>query len=159
MIKAMAAFDDKNGLATDAGIPWDLPSDREYVHRKIFGTPVLMGYRTYQERKGPRKDGQSFVVVRPGTKLQDGFIPVENLDSFLAGYKDTTETVWIMGGAKVYEHTLNQIQELYVTRVQGDFNCTKFFPRFEDQFTKVQERPKIEENGLKFHYEIWRRNS
>lgn len=151
----MAAIDDRYGIATEQGIPWDLPADRENVHRAIKGQPVLMGYRTYQERQGPRKDGQSFVITRPNTELQDGFLPVTDIAKFLQAYKGTDSDIWIMGGAKVYAELLIEIEELYVTRVSGDFNCTKFFPKFEGLFERVSSEPQQIENGVNFHYEFW----
>lgn len=159
MIKAMAAIDDKRGIANDAGIPWDLPTDREQVHKAIAGQPVIMGYRTYLERKGPRSDAKSYVITRPDTKLADGFIPVTDVVQFLADYQNDKPNIWVMGGAKVYQELLAYIEELYLTRVNGDFGCTKFFPDFESSFDLQEQAPILEENGISFRFERWRQNS
>lgn len=160
MIKAMAAIDSKKGIANEHGIVWDLPADREHVHQAIKGQAVLMGYRTYLERKGPRTDGgKSYVIVRPETELNDGFVPVADVANFLEAYRNGSDDVWIMGGAKVYQDLLPEISELHITRVEGDFKCTKFFPDFETSFTKVESQPPIQENGISFHYEKWLQNT
>lgn len=156
MIKALVAFDDDLGIANEAGIPWDLPSDREHVHQLIANQPVLMGYRTYQERKGPRKNGRSFVITRPDTQLQDGFEAVIDVKSFLEDYKGSAQDIWVMGGSKVYQQLLPDIEELIVTRIKGKFGCTKFFPAFEDHFSLQNKQPEQIENGLHFNYETWR---
>ncbi|MEO5627406.1 MAG: dihydrofolate reductase [Candidatus Saccharimonadales bacterium] len=158
MIKAILAIDQANGLATDAGIPWDIPTDQNYVHQTISTQPVVMGYRTYQEMKVLPKNDPSFVVIHPGTKLRDGFVAVSDVNQLIKKYQNSKQTLWVIGGAKIYQELLPQTQELYVTRVGSLFNCTKFFPEFEAQYTMIETSPPKQENGIPFHFEIWRRN-
>lgn len=155
MIYAIAALDEKDGIATSDGIPWDLPSDRDYVHHKITGSAVIMGYKTYTERVKPRKDGDSFVIARASTPLRDGFRLVEDPVNFLKRYQSSSEVIWIAGGAKIYQELLPLTQKLYLTRINGDFNCTKFFPEFRQQFKLTSQSQEKTENKLKFCYEVW----
>lgn len=155
MIYAIAALDNKNGIADEKGIPWDLPADKTYFREKTTGCPILIGYGMYQEMEQPLPDRRNIVIVHPGTALREGFEPLEDTQGILDKYVDSQEILWIVGGAKVYEKLLSQTQRLYLTRIQADFNCTKFFPKFEDQFVLTQQSTAQEDNGLKFCYEIW----
>lgn len=157
MIYAVAAVDQKLGLATEAGIPWKLPVDQAHFRRLTQGSAVLTGFRAYQEYKSPLPDRQNFVIVHPGTELRDGFEPVEDAEAFIKKYQTSREVLWIIGGAKVYERLLSDTQTLYLTRIDHDFSCTKFFPAFEDQFELVESGQPQTENGLTFHFEVWQR--
>lgn len=154
MIRAIAAIDDKRGLADDQGIPWDLPSDRRYVREKTRGANMLMGYNTYLEFTKPLPERHWYVVTDGQEPLRDGFEPVTDLDRFMAS---PPENLWLFGGAGVFAQTIDYADELYLTRVRGDFGCTKFFPEFEDKFVLAEQSPPTEENGITFHYEIWKR--
>ncbi len=139
MIRAIAAIDDRRGLATDTGIPWHVPADVEHFRATVASSDVLMGYATYEEFQRPLPDCTNFVATRRGSTLRPGFVPVADLDSFLAG--DAGSGVWIIGGAQVYARTLPAVEELHLTRVAGDFHCTRFFPPFESAFQLVGDDP------------------
>ena len=155
MIFAIAALDQDRGIATDDGIPWKLPSDQAYFRDKTAGASIVMGYRMYQELKEPLPDRRNIVMIRPGTSLRPGFEGVEDVDGLIRLYKDSPETLWIVGGASVYEMLLPYTQKLYLTRIQAGFACTKIFPAFEDRFELLRQSGAQQENGLKFCYEIW----
>lgn len=155
MIYAIVALDSKNGIATDKGIPWDLPADRQYFRRKTVGAPVLMGYRVYEEAPSPLPERRNLVVVRPGTSLRKGFEPVEDVEAFIKPYHTSQEILWVIGGARIYEELLPRTHKLYLTRIEADFNCTKFFPKFEPAFRLAEQGPEQEDNDLTFRYEVW----
>lgn len=93
MIKAIVAADDKLGIATDTGIPWDLPTDKAYFREQTTGSPILMGYRMYQELEQPLPDRQNLVAVRPDTQLRPGFVGAENITALLDEYQNSPATL------------------------------------------------------------------
>lgn len=159
MISAIVAIDDKRGIATDTGIPWDLPTDRTYFREKTTGAPILMGYNMYKEFSDPLPNRRNLVQIRPGTEpLKHGFEAVEDVTNLLKQYHDSPDTLWIVGGAKLYSKFMPVTENLYITHVQGDFHCTKFFPEYESDYMMVHEEPTQTENGLKFRFEVWHSN-
>ena len=62
MIRAIAAIDNKNGLASETGIPWDLPTDRAFARKMTEGSNLLMGYGTYIEFSKPDKIYPSYLI-------------------------------------------------------------------------------------------------
>lgn len=157
MIYAIAAIDSKKGIADETGIPWNLPTDKAYFRAKTEGLPILMGYGFYKELEVPLPNRRNIVIIHPGTKLKAGFEAVEDAAKFLEPYIDSPDVVWIVGGAKVYERLLDYTQKIYLTRVDADYNCTKFFPDFETQFKRVEQGSKQAENNLDFWFEVWQR--
>jgi len=155
MIRFIAAIDSKHGLANDHGIPWQgkVPSDAKYFRKQTLHQTVLMGAVTYQEFDQPLPDRKNLVLTREPGPLRPGFEKVTDLETTLAKERD----LWIIGGAGVFAQTIDFADELYLTRLNKDFHCTKFFPDFEDTFELAETFPPITENGTTFHYETWKR--
>jgi len=139
VIRAIAAVDDRLGLSTDTGIPWSVPADVAHFRDTTAGVDVLMGFTTYAEFDRPMPGRVNFVATRRGGALRDGFRAVDDLTGLLSG--DHTGDLWVIGGATLYAAALPLTEALSLTRVEGDFGCTKFFPPFQDAFELVEDRP------------------
>jgi dihydrofolate reductase len=151
MIRLIAAVDSKLGIADDNGVPWKLSIDLKYFRSKTIGSNILMGFNTYKVLAGPLVGRNNFVLTHNKT-LREGFIPVHDLRHFLY---QVPRDIWVVGGAQVFEQTLPYANELYLTRIDKDFNCTKFFPQFEDKFKRKSVSPRHFENGVHFTFEVW----
>ncbi len=157
MIRTIVAIDEKRGLANDHGIPWQgkIPTDVKYYHDKIKQGTLLMGYGLYRELSKPYPGGINYVATsNKDEKLRAGFEPVYDAREFIKNAKDD---VWNLGGAGVIASTFDLIDELYITQLEGDFNCTKFFPEYEQEFEKVSESEPLTENGITFRFTVWKR--
>ncbi len=158
MIRCIVAIDDKRGMANEHGIPWQgkLPTDVAYFREKTIGSKVVMGYRTYEEFNAPLEGRENIVVSRPGTELRPGFVLLEDVASYL---KTTQDDVWVIGGGGLFAQTIELADELYITRIEGDYHCTVLFPEFDKNFT-VKSRSEMQtENDINFCFEVWERKS
>jgi dihydrofolate reductase len=155
MIRAIAAVDDRLGIATDAGIPWKVPADVAHFRELTTGSNVVMGYATYAEFAGPMPGRTNYVATGRTAALRDGFHPVKDLHLFLSEFEGD---LWIIGGATLYATTLDAVQEIALTRVAGDFGCTKFFPVFDTAFRLTAEDvPPVVEGVPAIRFQTWRR--
>lgn len=153
MIRAIVAIDSKFGLANNKGIPWDLPTDKKYFRAKVEHQAVLMGYKTYQEFTAPLSDKQNYVASKSKKDVKKGFKLVSDANKFL---KDFKNDIWIIGGASLYASTIDLVDELYITQLEGEFNCTKFFPAFKNDFKlDIKTKPQ-QENGITYTFQIWK---
>jgi dihydrofolate reductase len=157
VIRLIVAMDSRNGISDEHGIPWQgrIPTDTKYFREQTTHGVIVMGYRTYEEFAHPLQDRENFVVSRPGTSLRPGFAAVPNVGQFLTQHEE--ELVWVIGGAAVYAQALPAADELYITRLDGDFKCTTFFPSFDDAFSLATDLGTHVEGGITFRFEIWRR--
>jgi len=156
MIQVAAALDDNRGLANDQGIPWDLPGEVAHERQETKGGNMLMGYNTYLEFTTPPPDRQWFVLTDGMEPLRPGFRAVTDLKAFM---ENPPKNLWLFGGAGVFAQTIDYADELHLTRIEGDFGCTKFFPEFTDKFGLTQKSPPQLENGITYRYEVWKRKS
>jgi dihydrofolate reductase len=155
VIRLIAAIDEKRGLSTDTGIPWRLPGDVAHFRQLTVNGTVLMGRSTYEEFAAPMANRKNVVLTRSPDGLRPGFQGVTDLDSFLATQRGS-EKLWVIGGGAVYAEAIGQAEELSLTRVAGDFDCTKFFPPFEADFELVDRDQGHRENGVAYGFAEWR---
>jgi dihydrofolate reductase len=157
MIRFIAAIDSKNGIADEHGIPWQgkIPSDVKYYRDKVKGGTILMGYGLYKEISNPYPGGTNYVATsKTDERLREGFQPVPDARKFL---EEAKGDVWNLGGAGLFASTFDFADELYITQLDGDFNCTKFFPQFKEQFQLVSSSDPITENNITFRFQVWKR--
>jgi len=155
MVNLIAAIDIRRGIANDEGIPWKLPIDSHYFRAQIKGSIVIMGKRVYDELVHPFEGCNNFVLTHQVDNLREGFSLTNNLNSFIQEHSN--ETIWVVGGALLYEQTLPFADQLYLTQLDTDFSCTKFFPIFSNNFILLSETPKQKENNISFSFQIWRK--
>ncbi len=159
MIRFIAALDQKRGIANDHGIPWQgkVPTDVKYYHEKASHGILVMGYGLYKELSKPLKNDHDINYVATRDKdieLKPGFKVVSDARAFIEAQ---TEDVWNLGGAMLFESTMDLADEVYLTQLDSDFKCTKFFPEYEKDFNLVTRSEPITENGITFCFEIWQR--
>ncbi len=154
MIRFIAALDSKKGLADNNGIPWQgkIPGDVAQFRDKTIGGAVMMGAGWYKEQIKPLPNRRNLVATNTTEELRDGFEKITDARKFLG---ETKDDIWVGGGAGLFASTLDLADELYLTRIDKDFGCTKFFPNFEDKFTLKSESPPITENNITYHFQTW----
>jgi len=156
MIKALVAIDEKRGMANEHGIPWQgkIPTDNKYYHDSISTGTLIMGYGMYVEVSKPYPGGTNYVATNSDEPLREGFAAVKDARKFL---QEATDDVWNLGGPGLIASTLDLIDELYITQLEGDFNCTKFLPEYEQDFEKVSESEPVTENDITYRFTVWHR--
>lgn len=153
MIRMIAAIDTKRGIANESGIPWKIPADSKYYKWLIKDSIVIMAYGTYQTHEKPMSNKVNYVLTHE-TKLREGFEKLD-LEAFKKG--KLTGDVWIIGGESMFTEGLGIAEELYLTQVDGDFNCTKFFPEYEGGFKEKERHSTQYEGDLAFTLTVWER--
>ncbi len=155
MIRLIAAIDSQRGIATDSGIPWKLPGDTAYFHEKTASGTILMGWATYNEFGAPLHRRENFVLTTHSGPLRTGFRSIASLDQLVADHPD--EDIWVIGGATVYAETIGEAEQLLLTQVVGDFDCTKFFPPYQAEFQLAAQGDDCTEGGTTYRFETWQR--
>jgi dihydrofolate reductase len=160
VLRLIAAIDAKQGVANDQGIPWQgqLPTDAAYYREQTSNGMIVMGYGTYKEFSKPLHDRANYVVARPNSgELRAGFVGIGDMANFLDEH--AADLVWVIGGAALFAETLANADQLYLTQLDRDFHCTKFFPEFSDAFELQSSDGPHVESDITFHFDVWRRKS
>ena len=141
-IALIVAISEDGTIGDQGKIPWHILEDLQRFKRLTMGHPIIMGRRTH-ESIGKPLPGRTNIVL---TTAEDFAAPAEvlvlpSLGSALDHCRQQDEeTVFIIGGSKVYEAALPLADKLFVTeihrRVAGD---TKF-PNYDRREWKETAR-------------------
>ncbi len=112
-------------------IPWHLPEDFRWFKQATMGGVLVMGRKTYESIGKPLPGRETYVLSRT-TRSIEGVHNFSNLD--ILQEIDTDKTIWIAGGAEIYEQMLPLCQEIYLSRVHKSYQGDTKFPVFENGF-------------------------
>ncbi len=136
-IAAIVATDLKNGIGKDNQLLWHLPADLKFFKKTTLGCPIIMGRKTYESIGRLLPGRKNIIVTRNKAFKLDGAEVVESIEKALKSAK-TEEKVFIIGGAEIYNQSLEHVTELYRTLVKHEFEADTFFPRINhDEFNLV----------------------
>ena len=164
-ISLIVAIDSRGGIGKDNTIPWHISEDLKRFKRLTTGHTIIMGRKTWDSLpKKPLSGRLNIVLSRNPIKNwvnMDPDSPVYFLLDWGPILKIASEwekgkrnpEVFIIGGAQIFRQAIDMgiVNRLYLTRVEGDFDCDTFFPDYS-QFKKIINEKEGEENGMKYKY-------
>ena len=147
MIYHVVATANGRVIGKDNKLPWHYPADLKYFKQLTTGSTVIMGRKTFESIGRPLPNRMNFVISRTQSGKGEGFEYFNSVEDALKAVK--TEHAFIIGGANIYEQTLDLVQGIYMTRIYKDFEGDAYYPelppRFEEKIsTPLQEEPRIE---------------
>lgn len=131
MIRAILAHDAYWGIGKDGDLPWPKNSDDlAWFKESTAGGVVVMGRKTWESLPRKPLPGRKNAIVSNTMKLQNNVevIRPDIYKSRLATI-NYTDDVWIIGGAKLLEDSLDIIDELWFNDVGGVYDCDTFLPK------------------------------
>lgn len=162
MIKAILACDDKGGVSKDGTLPWPNNStDLQWFKSATSGHVVVMGSTTWNDPHMPRPlPNRTNVLV---TSRKDDYPGAETYieGNLISGLKLLELNypgliTWVIGGPNIVEQCLGAIEEFYISRIPGDYDCDTHLPlgKINALFEKTwsEEHP-----GVTF--EIWKKRN
>ena len=132
----VVAIDKNNGIGANNDLLWqrDLPADLAHFRKLTIGKSVIMGRKTFEGLGKPLMDRQNIVVSSAPTGVKG----VLTASSLKAAYALAQYDIRVMGGGKIYESAIDDMDRLYVTEVDATFSqATVFFPAID--MTKWKE--------------------
>ena len=162
MIKGIMAVDDKGGISRGKSMPWPKNSlDLQWFKKNTLNCVVVMGRKTWEDpfMPTPLKSRVNVLI----TKNDSNFFP--GADNYIN--KDVNKQIhelqkihidkhiFIIGGSEIIKLTIDIIQEFYLTRIYGNYNCEKFLDI--SMITNNMKLTKKIEGDNTCHFEIWKR--
>jgi len=131
---------DKNGvIGRNGDLPWRLSSDLKYFKQITMGKPIIMGRKTHESIGRPLPGRENVIVTRDSDYLASDCTVLNSLECVYAKYNHLDE-IMIMGGADLYQQTLDRAERIYLTEVHADCEGDTYFPEFDRGLWKEVER-------------------
>ena len=131
MIRAILACDNNWGIGKDGDLPWPHnPADLKWFKETTLNGSVVMGRNTWDSLPFKPLPKRHNVVVSSNMREQDG-VEVVRPDIYKSRIvtMNMTDNVWIIGGAQLIAGSLDIIDEIWLSRIEGTYNCDTFLPR------------------------------
>ena len=162
MIKGIIAVDEKGGISKGKSMPWPKNSkDLEWFKKNTTNNIVVMGRKTWEDpfMPVPLKSRINVLVTKndksafPGADYYFSDNIKKQIKDIQSKYKN--KDVFIIGGAEIISLTIDIIQEFYLTRIYGIYNCEKFL-----NISIIEENMKMVkkiDGDKSCHFEIWKK--
>jgi dihydrofolate reductase len=145
---AIVAMSANRVIGREGKLPWHYPEDLKFFKRTTLGHPILMGRATFDSIGRPLPGRQNIVLSRTMAP-REGVTVIREI-SELTQVCGEAETIFVIGGARVFEELLPQCDGLYLTYITKDYEGDVLLPPFEHLFTLKEIREKTED--LEFRY-------
>ena len=162
MIKAIMAVDEKGGISRGQSMPWPKNSiDLKWFKENTLNNIVVMGRKTWEDpfMPTPLKSRINVLITNKNKDLIEGadFYFNGNVNDEIQNIQSeyTDKDIFIIGGSEIINLTFSLIEQFYLTRIYGNYNCEKFI-----NISLIENNMKMIKkiNGdSSCHFEIWER--
>ena len=162
MIKAIMAVDEKGGISRGQSMTWPKNSiDLKWFKENTINNIVVMGRKTWEDpfMPTPLKSRINVLITSKDKDL------IEGADYYFSGdindqiqnlqleYMD--KDIFIIGGSEIIHLTFKSIEQFYLTRIYGNYNCEKFID--VSLIEKNMKMIKKIDGDASCHFEIWKK--
>jgi len=167
-IYLIVATDAQNGIGIKGKLPWKLKKDMAFFKKKTIKTQdtnklniVLMGRTTWEsipEDYRPLEARKNVVLTRNKDYVAKGATIVNSIDDAIAKADERIESIYVIGGAKVYEQFMKRrdLTGVYLTKIKKEYKCDTFFPKIPPSF-KYKKLREIEEDGVRYAFLLYKK--
>lgn len=136
MFSIIAAIGKNRELGKDNQLVFHIKDDMKFFRETTTGHAVVMGRKTWDSLPSKLKNRQNIVISSRDFDGPD--LIIHDIDQFIKDHKNTTEEIFIIGGASIYTAFLPYAKTLYLTEVDASApSATVFFPSFDKtKYTK-----------------------
>ena len=139
-------------------MPWHLPEDLAHLKRTTLGYPVIMGRKTWESipaKFRPLSGRTNIVLTRQSDWQASGAQHASNLREalLLCGHiHPAPSTVWVIGGAQIYEQALAIAHSVVITEIDADFEGDTLAPALDSSWRPTRRESHISSTGLAYSF-------
>jgi len=160
LISHLVAASENNVIGKNNQLPWNLPDDFKYFKNKTWGMPVIMGRNTF-ESLANSLPGRFNIVVTSQNLNKENIIVAHSIDEAIAkGIETDCKEIFIIGGGKIFEQSMNIVNRIYITRVHTIIDGDAFYPVIDEPYWERVSSDKHfadDKHAFDYTFEIWQK--
>ncbi len=131
--------EDKNRLIGREGVlPWNLPNEMKHFVNVTMGDVVVMGRKTYESIPNrPLKNRINIVLTSNENYEAPGAIVLHSKEEILNYVKNIEKPIHIIGGTTLFELFMDEVDLLYRTVVEEEFEGDTYMPEIDYKYFRV----------------------
>jgi len=164
MIKSLVvAASTNNAIGKKNELLWTLPNDMRFFKNVTWAMPVLMGRKTFEALGNKPLNGRLNIVLTSSKFFKaEGIVVVNNLrDAEFFAQENDYKELMIIGGAHVYQQTIDDADNIYITRVHHVFeDADAFFPAIDEKKFKLvlnEDHFADDKHAYDYSFQLWKR--
>lgn len=106
---------------------WRIPEDFAFFKKTTYGSPVVMGRKTWESIGRALPGRLNIVVSRRGVSLPKGVLSARTLSEALRAAGDA-KRIFVIGGGEIYRQAMPLADKIWLTRIDGNFDGDTWFP-------------------------------
>lgn len=151
----IVCMDELGGIGLNNQLLFNIPEDLTYFREKTLGNVCLCGRKTYESFHKPLKRRiVKWISKHWEDDIAKGLDVCKTYSNLL-----NTDSIYIIGGASIYNQTSDIVDELLITIVDAKVEADTYYT-IPDGFVKVWESEEqvCTVNGVTFKFTKWKRN-
>jgi len=139
-IAIIVGMDEQGVIGVDDRLPWRLSADLQNFKATTMGKPIIMGRKTHESIGRPLPGRENIIITRNSEYQSEGCVVLHSLDDAFEHCREAEE-VMIMGGAELYQQTLDVASRIYLTEVHARVAGDTWFPDYDrDAWREIERR-------------------
>lgn len=141
IISLIAAVDSKNGIGLNGIMPWGhIKEDMDFFRKTTSGFPIVMGRITFESIGNKALPNRKNIVISSNID-SNNINSKENSDNlfFESSFENALsklllekhKRIFIIGGETIYKKAIDYADIIYLTKIDKDYNCDRFFPNID----------------------------
>ena len=158
VVKILVACDENRVIGKNNTLIWHLPADLKRFKELTTGQVIIMGRKTYESIGRPLPNRINIVITRQTGYQPEGVIIVHSLEEALLKAKSLHRgDIYVVGGAEIYEQSMDLADEIELTQLHDIFDGDAFFPIIDEQiWQKVSKERGVTDEKNPYQYSFVR---
>lgn len=139
MFTIIVATDKNMGIGKNGKMPWHIPEELKFFKETTLNHRIVIGRKTF-EGVGVLPNRKTIVISRQTNLNYPEEVEIcSNFDSFLQEHRNSSEEIFICGGAEIYRQALPYCNKIYLSIIDGEYEVDTYFPKFSQEEFQVKE--------------------
>jgi len=132
ILSIITAMDNNRLIGKNNALPWHLPEDLAFFKRTTLNKPIIMGRKTFESIGRPLPGRTNIIISRNSDYKVEGCVVLNSIEAVLEYCKNDNE-IMLIGGASLYEQWLPYAHQMYLTRIDNEFEGDAWFPEYHPE--------------------------
>ena len=176
----IVAVADNGAIGRKNRLLWNLPGDMKYFRETTTGSPVIMGWMTFQSIGRPLPRRKNIVIsIFPWPEAPASVTVVSSLEEAFAAAADSPKAIpvqegdgapspsekpdrcFVIGGAYTYAEAMETVDKLFITHVHDTVpDADAFFPEIDPLIWEEESRSETRTDpatGITYEFTVYKR--